>query len=51
MSNKEKIPLSGRLGMTRRSSRKSRCRREKNLPFSEIVLKDNHLLERREWLS
>jgi hypothetical protein len=32
----------------RRSSRKSRGRRETNLPFSETVLKDNHLLERRE---
>jgi hypothetical protein len=36
--------LFGRLGMTRRSSR-SKGRREINLPFSETVFKDNHLLE------
>jgi hypothetical protein len=47
---KEKRPLSGRLGRTRRSSRKSRDRRETSLPFSKIVLGDNHILESREWL-
>jgi hypothetical protein len=50
MSKKEKIPLSIRLGRTRRSSRKSRGRRETSLPFSETILKDNHLLESKEWL-
>jgi hypothetical protein len=47
---KEKSPLFGSLGMTKRSSRKSRGRRETNLPFSETFLKGNHLLESREWL-
>jgi hypothetical protein len=50
MNNKEKSLPFGRLGMTRRSLRKSRGRRETNLPFSEIVLKDSHRLESREWL-
>jgi hypothetical protein len=50
MRNKEKIPLSGRLRRTRRSSRKSRGRRETSLHFSEIVLKENYLLESIEWL-
>jgi hypothetical protein len=36
--------------MTRRSLRKNRGRRETNLPFSEIVLKEIHHLESREWL-
>jgi hypothetical protein len=31
--------------MTRRSLRKSRGRRETNLPFSKIFLKENHLSE------
>jgi hypothetical protein len=44
---KEKIPLSRRLGRTRGSSRKGRGIREARPPFSEIVLKDNHILERR----
>jgi hypothetical protein len=45
MNSKEKILPFRRLGMTRRSLRKSRGRRETNLPFSKIVLKDNHHLE------
>jgi hypothetical protein len=49
MNSKEKSLLFGRLGMTRRSLRKSRGRRETNLPFSETVLKDSHHLESREW--
>jgi hypothetical protein len=49
MNNKEKILPFGRLGLTKRSLRKSRGRRETNLPFSEIVLKDIHRLESREW--
>jgi hypothetical protein len=44
MSSKDKIPLSGRLGTTRRSSRKRRGRRETNLPFSYLILKENHIL-------
>jgi hypothetical protein len=51
MSNKEKSLLFGRLGMTRRSLRKSRGRRETNLPFSETVLKGSHHLESRERLT
>jgi hypothetical protein len=50
MSSKEKILLSGRFGMTRRSSRKSRDRRETSLPFLEKFLKGIHLLESRGWL-
>jgi hypothetical protein len=50
MNNKEKSLPFRRLGMTRRSLRKNRGRRETNLPFSEIVLKDNHRLESREWM-
>jgi hypothetical protein len=50
MNNKEKSLPFGRLGMTRRSLRKNKGRRETNLPFSEIVLKDIHRLESREWL-
>jgi hypothetical protein len=46
MRSKEKILLFIRLGMTRRSLRKSRGRRETNLTFSETVVKDNHHLER-----
>jgi hypothetical protein len=45
MNNKEKRLAFGRLGMTRRSLRNNRGRRETNLPFSEIVLKDIHRLE------
>jgi hypothetical protein len=45
MNNKEKSLPFGRLGMTKRSLRKTRGRRETNLLFSKIVLKDNHLLE------
>jgi hypothetical protein len=45
MSSKEKSPLFRRLGMTRRSSRKSIGRRETNLPLLETVLKENHILE------
>jgi hypothetical protein len=49
MRSIEKIPLFERLGMTRRrSSRKSKGRRGTNLPFSETVLKDRHLLESKE---
>ena len=36
--------------MTRGSSQKSKGRRETNLPFLEIVLKDIHRLESREWM-
>jgi hypothetical protein len=36
--------------MTRGSLRRNRGRRETNLPFSEIVLKDIHRLESQEWL-
>jgi hypothetical protein len=53
MNNEEKGLLFGRLGMIRRSSRKSRGRREMSLPFSEIVLRDNHPLEslgRLKWV-
>jgi hypothetical protein len=49
MNNKEKIPF-GRLGLRRRSLRKNKGRRETNLHFSKIVLKDIHRLESREWL-
>jgi hypothetical protein len=45
MSNKEKSPLSGRLGKTRRNSRWIRGRRELSHPFSEIALKDSQFLE------
>jgi hypothetical protein len=45
MNSKEKSLPFGRLGMTKRSSRKNRGRRETNLPFSETVLKDSRLLE------
>jgi hypothetical protein len=45
MNDNEKILLFGTLGMTRRSLRKSRVRRETNLLFSETVLKENHHLE------
>jgi hypothetical protein len=51
VSIKEETPLFGRLGMTKISSRRSRGRRETNLPFSEIILKDNHHLESRERLA
>ena len=54
MNSKEKGLPFGRLGMIRRSLRKSRGRRETNLPFSETVLKDNHLSEslgRLKWVS
>jgi hypothetical protein len=44
MNNKEKGLLFRRLGMIRRSSGKSRGRRETSLTFSGIVLKENHLL-------
>jgi len=50
MINKNKIPLSRRLGRTRRSLRKSRGRRETHITFSKTILKNNHLLESREWL-
>ena len=53
MSSKDKSLLFGRLGMTRRSLRNNRGRRETNPPFSEIVLKDSHLLEnpgRLKWV-
>jgi hypothetical protein len=50
MSNKEKILFSRKLGKTRRSSRERRGRRETNLHFSETVLKENYILERKEWL-
>jgi hypothetical protein len=50
MNSKEKSLPFGSLGMTRRSLRKNRGIRETNLPFSEIVLKDIHHLESREWL-
>jgi hypothetical protein len=45
MNNKEKSLPFGRLGMTIRSLRKSRGRRETNLPFSKTVLKESHHLE------
>jgi hypothetical protein len=45
MNNKEKSLPFRRLGMTRRSLRNNTGRRETNLPFSEIVLKDIHNLE------
>jgi hypothetical protein len=45
MSSKERSLLSERLGKTRRNSRWIRGRRELRHPFSETVLKDNHLLE------
>ena len=54
MNNKEKGLLFGRLGMIRRSSGKSRGRRETSLPFSEIVLRDNHPLgspRRLKWVN
>jgi hypothetical protein len=50
MNNKEKSLPFGRLGMTRGSLRRNRGRRETNLPFSEIILKDIHHLESQEWL-
>jgi hypothetical protein len=53
MNNRDKILPSRRLGKTRRSSRRNRGRRETSLPFSEIVLRDNHLLEsleRMKWV-
>jgi hypothetical protein len=53
MNNREKILPSRRFGKTRRTSRRNRGRRETSLPFSEIVLKDNHLLEspkRLKWV-
>jgi hypothetical protein len=53
MNNKEKRLPFRRLGMTRGSSRKSRGKRETSLPFSEIVLRDNHILEspqRLKWV-
>ena len=45
MNNNKKSLLFGRLGMIRRSSGKSRGRRETSLPFSETVLRDSHVLE------
>jgi hypothetical protein len=42
--------LSKELGKTRRSLRGNKGRRGTSHHFSEIVLKDNHLLERIEWL-
>ena len=36
--------------MTKGSLRRNRGRRETNLPFSEIILKDIHHLESLEWL-
>jgi hypothetical protein len=45
MSNKERSLISGSLGKTRRNSIWIRGRRELSHPFSEIVLRDNHLLE------
>jgi hypothetical protein len=50
MNRKENILPFGRLGMTRGSLRRNRGRKETNLPFSEIILKDIHHLESREWL-
>jgi hypothetical protein len=50
MSNKERSLLSGRFGKTRRNSRWIRGRRELSHPFSETVLRDNHLLESLERL-
>ena len=50
MSSREKSLPFRRLGTTRGSSRKSRGIRETNLPFLEIVLKENHCLESQEWL-
>jgi hypothetical protein len=45
MNRKKKILLSRRLGRTRRILRGNRGRRRTSHPFSEIVLKDNHLLK------
>jgi hypothetical protein len=50
MNIKEKRLPFGRLGLTKRSLRKNKGRRETNLPFSKIVLKDIHCLESREWM-
>jgi hypothetical protein len=50
MNNKEKSLPFRRLGLTRRSLRKNRGRRKINHPFLEIVLKDIHFLESREWM-
>jgi hypothetical protein len=50
MNNREKNLPSRRLGKTRRSSRRNRGRRETSLPFLEIVLRDNHILESPERL-
>jgi hypothetical protein len=54
MNNKEKGPLFRRLGMIRRSSGKSRGKRETSLSFSETVFRENHLSEslgRLKWVS
>jgi hypothetical protein len=45
MSSKEKSPLFGRLGKTKRNSRWIRGRRELSHPFLEIALKDSQVLE------
>ena len=45
MNNKEKNLPFGRLGMIRRGLRSNKGRRETNLPLSETVLGDSHLLE------
>jgi hypothetical protein len=49
MRSKEKSPLSGRLGKTRRNSIWIREIRELSHPFSETVLKDNQVLESLGW--
>jgi hypothetical protein len=53
MSCKERSLLSVRLGKTRRNSGWIKGRRELSHPFSETVLKENHLLEsprRLKWV-
>jgi hypothetical protein len=45
MRSKEKIPLSGRLGKTRRNSRWIKGRRELSHPFSKTILKGSQVLE------
>jgi hypothetical protein len=50
LNSKEKSLPFVRLGMIRGSLRRNKGRRETNLPFLEIILKDIHYLESREWL-
>jgi hypothetical protein len=53
MNNRGKSLPFRRLGKTRRRSRRNRGRRQTSLPFSETVLRDNHLSEspkRLKWV-